>query len=258
MTDTWDDGSVYERYMGRWSRRMAAAFVAWLEAEPQQRWLDVGCGNGALSEALLEGVDPVELHAVDLSPGFVEAATRRLPALARVQVADGQDLPFPDGRFDHAVSGIALNFFPDPGLGIRELARVVEPGGTVAAFVWDYADGMEMIRVFWDAAVALHPAALELDEAERFPICHLDRITDLAGRHLDDVEGTVLTIPTTFADFDDFWSPFLGGQGPAPSYVATLSAADRETLRAELRRHLGDGPIEMQAKAIAFRGSARG
>jgi len=164
----------------------------------------------------------------------------------------------PSGEFDAAVSGIALNFVPDPGLGVREMRRVTRSGGVVAAYVWDYAGGMQVISEFWDAAVALDPTIDYLDEATRFPLCRPERLNALFTESgLDDVHTTALEIPTVFEGFDEYWEPFLGGQGPAPSYVASMSQPDRQHLESRLRNQLptsNDGVIILTARAWAVRG----
>jgi hypothetical protein len=139
------------------------------------------------------------------------------------------------------------------------MGRVARPGGTVGAYVWDYADGMELMRRFWDAVVALDPAAHALDEGPRFAaVCTPDALTGLfrdAG--LRDVEAQAIDVPTVFRDFDDFWNPFLGGQGPAPAYATALSEDRRVALRERLRSDLpiaADGSIELTARAWAVRG----
>ncbi len=169
--DTWQEGSTYDGYMGRWSRHLANEFVGWLNVPVDSRWVDVGCGTGALAEAIAQSASPTSVAGIDPSPGFIAAAKARLGAGADLRVGDAQLLPFDDGGFDAAVSAIALNFVPDPRLAVREMARVTAKGGVVATYLWDYAEGMEMIRLFWDAAVALDPSIAHLDEATRFPLC---------------------------------------------------------------------------------------
>ena len=150
-------------------------------------------------------------------------------------VGDARALPFPASTFDGVVSGLVLNFVPDPATAVAEMARVTKPGGSVGVYVWDYAGGMEMMRRFWDAAVDLDPSARELDEGRRFAaICQPDVLTDLfrdAGLH--DVESRPVDMPTVFRDFDDFWNPFLGGQGPAPGYAMALGEEARATCERE-------------------------
>jgi SAM-dependent methyltransferase len=176
-------------------------------------------------------------------------------------VADAQAIPVESAQFDAAVSGLVLNFVPKPWLAVREMARGVRPEGLVAAYVWDYAGKMELMRHFWNAAVELDRAAMELDEGRRFPLCQPSPLTELftqAG--LREVQVLPIDVPTRFRDFDDYWTPFLGGQGPAPGYAMSLSEERREVLRDRIRARLpivSDGSIELIARAWAVRGRAR-
>ena len=253
--DAWTSGDAYERYMGRWSRAVARGFVAWLALPPGLRWLDAGCGTGALGGAVATGADPAEVVGVDPAEAFVaraEAGPR-----ATFAVGDATALAFPDARFDAVVTGLMLNFLPEPSPAAAELARVCAPGGTVAAYLWDYAAGMAMLRTFWDAAAELDPGAAALDEGRRFPLCSQDALRALwAGAGLLDVTTGQVTATATFSDFDDYWTPFLGGQGPAPGYVAPLDGPRREALRDLLRSRLdAGGPISLPVRAWAVRGT---
>jgi SAM-dependent methyltransferase len=248
VRDVWAAGDEYEVYVGRWSRRVAQRFVPWLGVLGGSRWLDVGCGTGALTDAARAAGATVT--GVDPSRGFL--AGRR-----NVVVGDAQALPFRDARFDVVVSGLALNFVPDPVRALAEQTRVAVPGATVAAYVWDYADGMTMMRLFWDAARQADPDAP--DEGPRFPLCHPGPLAALwrtAG--LTDVAVEAIEIATTFTGFDDYWRPFLGGQGPAPGYVASLPADRRERLRRRLQADLPispDGSVDLTARAWAVQGT---
>jgi SAM-dependent methyltransferase len=256
--EVWNVAEAYEHYVGRWSRRVAESFVPGLGVPAGLRWLDVGCGTGALTSVVLHAGEPAEVHAVDPSNGFLTHAGRTADPRVQFSVGDARALPFPDGRFDVVVSGLVLNFLPDPVGAAAELARVAAPGGVVAAYLWDYADGMQMIRYFWDAATALDPAVAEQDEGRRFPLCHPDPLRSLwNGAGLTGVEVEPIDVPTRFRDFDDYWSPFLGGQGPAPGYVGTLDDDSRAALRALLHDRLPvapDGSITLSARAWAVRG----
>jgi SAM-dependent methyltransferase len=258
VDDVWAVGDAYERYVGRWSRRVAEAVLPWLDVPAGRRWLDVGCGTGVLTAAVLALVDPSEVVGVDPSEGFLAHAWERVgDERAAFQLGDARTLPVPDGRFDAVVSGLALNFVPDPRRAVAEFARVAVPGGVVAAYVWDYADGMAMLRHFWDAA-ALDTDAAELDECRRFPMCRPEPLTRLwTDAGLDGVTVQAIDVPTFFSDFDDYWQPFLGGQGPAPGYVAALGSDQRHALRDLLRARLPlapDGSISLTARAWAVRG----
>ncbi|HEU5158755.1 MAG TPA: class I SAM-dependent methyltransferase [Streptosporangiaceae bacterium] len=261
LQDVWAAGDAYEAYVGRWSRRVAGEFVRWLDVPAGRRWLDVGCGTGALTATVLAIAAPGQVTGVDPSEGFLAAArTRIADGRAAFGVGDARSLPLPDRRFDVVVSGLAVNFVPDPPLAVSECVRVTAPGGVVAAYVWDYAEGMAMMRRLWDAAVALDPGAAELDEGRRFPLCRPAPLARLwTGAGLTDVDVTSIEVPTEFVDFDDYWTPFLGGQGPAPGYVMSLPAERRRALRDLLRDRLptrGDGSIPLTARAWAVRGTA--
>ena len=258
---SWVGADAYESYVGRWSRLVAPRFLDRLGVPEARRWLDVGCGTGALSEAILTTLAPVEVLGVDPSPAFVaDATTRVTDARAAFRVGDAEHLPVEDGSFDAVVSGLVLNFVPDQAAALREMRRAVRPGGVVAAYVWDYADGMQLIRHFWDAAVEAAPEAAGLREDLRFPMCRpepLRRLFRDAG--LADVAVEEIVVPTPFADFDDYWSPFLGGQGPAPAYAMSLPEEDRSVLRERLRARLpaeDDGSIRLTARAWAARGTS--
>jgi SAM-dependent methyltransferase len=239
---------------------VAAAFVSWLDVPAGRRWLDVGCGTGALTASVLAGAGPAAITGVDPSEGFLATARARVTdSRADFRVGDARSLPLPDGAFDVVVSGLAVNFVPDPARAATEMARVARPGGVVAAYVWDYAEGMVMMRHFWDAAAAADPAGAGLDEGARFPVCRPDPLRELwSGAGLTDVSVEAIEIATVFADFADFWNPFLGGQGAAPAYVMSLPANKRDAIRDLLRERLpvaADGSIPLTARAWAVRGS---
>jgi SAM-dependent methyltransferase len=256
--ERWSSGSAYDAYVGRWSRLVAGEFVRWLGTPPKARWLDVGCGTAALTRTILDQADPVAAVGVDRSIDFV---AYNIPGERAAFVAgDATVLPIADGVFDAAVSGLVLNFVPEPARMVAEMARVTREGGTVALYVWDYAGEMQMMRYFWDAAVELDPAAGELDEGARFSICNPGRLSALfAEAGLSDVESRTIDIDTSFRDFDDYWTPFLGGTGTAPTYVASLTGERRAALRERLRAGLPaskDGSVRLIARALAVRGAA--
>lgn len=257
--DVWAAGALYEPYVGRWSRRVAREFLDWLAVPQGRDWLDVGCGTGALTATILERARPRSVTGIDPSAGFVDYARAHVAGTGvRFEVGDAQALPVGTGCADAAVAGLVLNFVPNPARALADMARAVRPGGTVAAYVWDYAGKMELMRRFWDAAVALDPGALELDEGRRFPSCRPEPLAALfASAALRGVEVRAIDVATRFADFDDYWSPFLGGQAPAPAYAMSLGEARRAALRERLRATLptgADGSIDLIARAWAVRG----
>jgi SAM-dependent methyltransferase len=258
--DGWGRGDAYENFMGRWSRPAGRAFLSWLDADAGGRWLDVGCGTGALTASALEIANPSGIVGVDPSVGFVETARARVgDPRARFELGDATRLRFADGRFDVVVGGLMLNFVSVPGRALAEMTRVVAPGGVVATFVWDYTEGMGMLRSFWDAAIAVDPAAEVLDEGRRFPWCRPEPLRAMWAASLSDVAVESIDLTMEFRDFDDYWRPFLGGQGPASVYLMSLSDDHRSRVRRHLRDRLPveeDGSIALRARAWAVRGYA--
>ena len=257
--DSWASGDNYEPYIGRWSRLVAHEFLKWLAIPAGSQWLDVGCGTGALSQTILQFAEPAKIKGIDRSEGFIAFAKEHSQdSRVQFEVGDATALTAETGSFDAAVSGLVLNFIPQPDRAVAEMTRVARAGGLVAAYLWDYADRMQMIRHFFDAASALDPNAAELDEGRRFPICQPDALSQLfESTGLQHVEVRPIEVPTVFRDFDDYWSPFLGGQGPAPSYAMSLSDERRAALRERIRAGLPfspDGSIPLVARAWAVRG----
>ena len=258
-TEVWASGLAYEPYMGRWSRLVAREFLAWLDAPPGGRWIDVGCGTGALSGTVLDSAGPFDLTALDRSAGYTQFARQQVrDDRACFLVGDATRLPLAPGLYDVAVSGLVLNFVPRPAQMVAEMVRVVRPHGLVAVYVWDYAGGMEFQRHFWDAAAALDPPARGVDTGQRFPLCRPEPLADLwRAAGLEAVETRAIDVPTRFRDFDDYWMPFLGGQGTVPGYVMALSAERRAALRDHLHTRLpvaAGGSISLTARAWAVRG----
>jgi SAM-dependent methyltransferase len=257
VSDTWEHGNPYERYVGRWSRQVAPLFLSWLRVRSGQRWVDVGCGTGALSAAILDRCSPASVTGVEPSEGFLKAARENLAGRAVLLQGRATEIPLDDSSVDVVVSGLVLNFVPDPRAALVEMARASNSGGTIGAYVWDYAGKMELMRYFWDAAVELNPNAATMDEGIRFPLCRPEALTEVfVGAGLGSVEVTAIDIPTRFASFDDYWQPFLGGQGPAPAYAMSLDVAARTRLRDRIRERMpmqADGSLSLTARAWAIR-----
>jgi SAM-dependent methyltransferase len=257
VSDTWERGSPYEQYVGRWSRQVAPRFLSWLNIPAGRRWLDVGCGTGALCAAIVDRCSPSSVAGVEPSEGFLKTAKENLAGRAAFYQGSATAIPLDDAAADVVVSGLVLNFVPDQRAALLEMARVTGPGGTIAAYVWDYAGRMELMRVFWDAAVELDAGAAKLDEGVRFPVCRPQALEELlASTGLQEVEATPIDIPTPYASFDDYWQPFLGGQGPAPAYAMSLDETARARLRDRIRERLpiaADGSISLTARAWAAR-----
>lgn len=255
--DAWQAAESYDAYMGRWSRRIAPAFLERLEAAEGLDWLDVGCGTGALSQAVLERCGPRSVTGIDPSPGFVAHAreTTRDPR-ATFLVGDAQALPVGPAASDLVVSALMLNFVPDRLKALAEMKRAARSNGRVCFYVWDYpGGGVEFMRAFWTVAVSLDPAAADLAEDRRFPFCTPSALTGLArDAGLARVACEAIEAPTMFRDFGDFWRPFTLGTGPAPGYCASLAPEKRERLRETLQEHLQvdeAGAITLKARAWA-------
>ncbi len=232
-------GEAYEPLTGRWSRIVAPRFLDWLDVSGNGRWLDVGCGTGALIQAVLDAEQPREVVGVDPSSAYIAYARRQIEdPRVRYEVGDARALPVASDQYDAVVSGLVINVLPAGGqLGaVREMLRAARRGGTVGAYVWDYAGGFAPRARFWEAATALDPAASEVDERSRYPICNavqLERLFRSAG--INAVEAGTVEIEAEFHGFDDYWTPFLAGYGPASRYLLELPQAQRETLREQLR-----------------------
>lgn len=258
MKESWEASSKYEDFMGRWSRRVADRFVDWLAIPHGLRWLDVGCGSGALSEAILSRSKPSALTAVDQSEGFIKGVSERLGDAAQCKVGDATAMPVEDDSVDITVSGLVLNFIPEPLQALAEMKRVTAKHGVVAAYVWDYSGTMEFLNLFWDAAVELTGDASALHEAYRFPNATPDALRELFhSTGYTNIETAPIEIETVFQSFEDYWNPFLGGQGPAPTFVMSLDEQTRQKLRTIIHSRLpinADGSIPLTARAWAIRG----
>lgn len=259
VAEGWSSGDAYEQYVGRWSRKVATEFLRWLAPRRGLVWGDVGCGTGALASTILGMCEPSSVHGVDSSEAFVSRArTRVVDPRAHFETGDATRLPWESGVRDVTVSGLVLNFVRDHETMAREMARVTRSGGRVAAYVWDYAGGMQMMRHFWDAAIAVSPGDAKLDQGERFPLCQPGPLRTLFEKTgLKAVTLHAIDIPTVFRDFDDYWTPFLGRTGAAPSYLAAVDEETRERIRLCLESRLAStrgGPIELTARAWGVQG----
>lgn len=249
----------YESFMGRWSRQLAPRFVKFAPIADGSRILDVGCGTGALSAEIARQSPHCQITGIDLSPEFVAYANSCAQrSNVNFQVGNAQSLDFPDEQFDACLSQLVFNFFPDRRKALNELQRVTRRGGHICATVWDYHDGMKLLRIFCDAAVSLDPGIEKTDE-KYMPLCRAGELGELwreAG--LVDVEEQAIGFAMRFESFDDYWRPFLAGQGPAGVYVSRLSLEGRNALRDEIARRLpSTGAFELDARAWAVRGTRR-
>ncbi|MGO1077563.1 class I SAM-dependent methyltransferase [Inquilinus sp. CA228] len=259
--DAWAEAPSYEHYMGRWSRRIAAPFVDWLDPPAQADWLEVGCGTGALTEAVLAGAAPRSILAVDASDGFVAHARSTIrDGRTRFEVAGARRLPAADAAIDVVASALVLNFITDRPAALAEMQRVLRPDGLLGFYVWDYpGGGIGFIDAFWKAAADIDPRAAALDESRRFPFCTrfgllaLCRAAGLRAPVIEPIETQIV-----FRDFDTFWLPFTLGAGPAPGYCAGLADDHRAALKAHLARTLGTGgTVRFRARAWAVKAQRR-
>ena len=254
-------GDAYDHHVGRYSPELAAALIAVAGVEPGQRALDVGCGPGALAEALAALLGADSVAAADPSQVSVDTCARRVRG-ADVRVARAEELPFGDGDFDAALAQLVVPWMSDPPGGVAEMRRVVRPGGVVAACTWDFASGMTMLRTFWDAAVAVdRRGATHAGALERTRLCDPDELRELWARiGLLEIDAGELVVGADYDHFDDFWWPFAAGVGGSGTYCASLDEAGREALREEVRRRLGSptGRFRLTARAWYVRGRRPG
>jgi SAM-dependent methyltransferase len=247
---------AYDRLVGRYSPALARALIAAAGVRAGERALDVGCGPGALTGELVAVLGAAHVAAIEPSPVFAAACRARHPG---VEVAEGpgERLAFGDASFHHALAQLVVNFMTDPAAGVAEMRRVTRPGGTVAAAVWDYAGEMTLLRRFWDAAIALDPAAAELDEGRCMPFCEPASLAALwTGAGLADVAVAEAVVGARYDDFEDLWRPLEQGVAPAGAYAVALAPERRAALKDELRRRLGAGeePFELTARAWVVTG----
>jgi SAM-dependent methyltransferase len=245
--------TAYDGFMGRWSRLLARPFADAAGVAPGMRVLDVGCGTGALTAELARRVGGGGVVAVDPSASFVAASASRLPDVD-VRQASAERLPFADGTFDAALAQLVVHFMADPVAGIAEMRRVTRPGGVVAACVWDYAGDRGPLGVFWDAARVVRPSVRDESTLAGTRDGSLVELLETAG--LAQVTQSVLSVTIDHPTFGAWWEPFTMGAGPAGAFVAGLAAHERERLRTECRRRLGEEPIRVTAAAWTARGAA--
>ena len=257
-----EDAEAYERFMGRWSRLLAPRFVDFAGLPDGGRVLDVGSGTGSLALAVAERNSSVRVLGIDPSKEYVAYATSRNPFLDRVsfEVGDAQQLHFADANFDAALALLVFNFIPDPKKALSELRRVIKPGGKISAAVWDYGDGMQMLRTFWDAAVRVDPAADTFDE-KHMPLCREGELSSLWKQvGLENVREQAIKTTLRFESFADYWDPFLLNQGPAGGYVGRLDRDELQTLRSEVKRGLSlpadNKPFASSVRAWAVCGTS--
>jgi SAM-dependent methyltransferase len=243
----------YDRFMGRYSALLATRFADFAGVGAGQRALDVGCGPGALTAELVGRLGVERVTAADPSQSFVAAARERHPGVEVVSAA-AEDLPFADDAFDLALAQLVVHFMADPVAGLREMARVARPGGTVAACVWDHAGGRTPIGVFWRVVRERDPGAHDESELNGARAGHLAALFGEAG--LDGIEEAELAVTVNHPSFEDWWQPLTLGVGPAGAYVAALDAGERADLRERLRRALGDGPFDITGTVWAVRAAA--
>ena len=252
----WNDAVGYERYVGHWSRAIAPRFLAWLALPHELKWLDVACGTGALTSAILETCNPAAVVGLDASADYLAAARENCRSYrSRFLLGDAGDIAFPSSSFDVSVSGLALNFM-DANRALAEQCRVVRPGGTIAAYVWDYAGEYEFARRFWDAAQRVDSRASAYDPGRRATICREASLREAfltAG--CSEVETRVFDHSGEFSSREAYWHAFDGRQGSTSEYLSLLTNEERLRLQDAVLSGLpSSGPVKLKVRALAVKG----
>jgi len=252
-------GDDYDLLMGRWSRSIAPLLTQYADVQDGDRVLDIGCGTGSLTSALLTIGPEIQVTGIDGSADYVEICRKSVnDRRATLDQGDAQSLPYPDNSFDKCVSLLVMNFIPDASRAVAEMRRVTRAGGIISAAVWDYGDGMEMLRHLWDEAASLDINA-EAKHEKNMPLCRKGELAELWTKSgLTSINDTALTIQMDFNSFDDYWMPFLTGIGPSGSYVKALDTSAQSDLKERLRKKLikggSDKAFSIDARAWAVRG----
>jgi SAM-dependent methyltransferase len=252
----WDDAAGYEAYVGHWSRALAPRFLDWLGLPKKLNWLDVACGTGAVTRAILANCDPAQVTGLDGSTSYLDAARQEIcDPRVRFEIGDARALPFADASFDASVSGLALNFIGADRM-IPQQRRVTKPGGTVAAYVWDYAGGYEYARRFWDAALSVDARAANYDPGLKSPVCReVGLRSAFSAVGLAEIETTHFDDAGEFPSREDYWKTFGGRQGSTAEYSALLTEGQRERLREVFFAALPtSGPVQIKTRALAVKG----
>ena len=257
---SWNNSNLYNQFMGLWSIKVAQLFLNLLNEKyriQEKSWIDVGCGTGALTFEIMKYAKPEMIVGVDPSKDFLPKENTN--KLLSFKIGSSDNLPIESGNFDFAVSALALNFMPNKDQCIKEMLRVLKNEGVLALYVWDYSEQMEFLRYFWDTAIELIPGAEEYDQGEKFPICRREALKELFEKHaLQTIDLKDLTIQTEFKNFQDYWKPFLGGQGSAGRYMSTLEEKKKNLIKNTLFERLPiakDGKILLKARAFAISGN---
>ena len=253
--DTWSAGQSYDQYMGRWSRLIAANYLNWLNAPINADWLEIGCGTGALTGTILTSASPRSIIATDASEDFVEHAKSTITdKRASFEVSDAQKNRFEAASIDVVTSALVMNFVPDKIAALKEMQRVLKPGGVLSFYVWDYpGGGVGFIDAFWKAAAKIDPKAVDLNEGTRFPFCTQAGLIEICAQAgLSQVSIDRIEIETEFRNFEGLWMPFTLGAGPAPGYCMSLPADQRQALKEQFLQAVGaETPIKLRARAWA-------
>lgn len=247
----------YHKFIGRWSQLVAHKFVAWLSMSPRCRWLDVGCGTGALTTEIITEASPQNVCGIDPSAERIAYAHQALPTVEFL-VGSAEQIPHNWVNFDVAVSGLALNCMADPAQALANMIKTTHSRGVVAAYCWDFGQGLQMLRYCWDSLAKLDIAAMDLDPVKRYPLARPDQLKALfESARLHHVEIRTIEVPTLFCNFEDYWFPFVRGTGTTQQYVQSLTERNRLILRDHLKQKLPiqpDGTIPLIAKAWAIKG----